>query len=462
MLRTQTAKLIGAFNHLHIFCDPTPDPAATFKERQRLFDEVKGWDHYNQKLLSKGGRIYNRSDKSLKLTPEIKNRFGLTKDEVTPIELMQAMLKARTDLLFFGGIGTYVKSSKESHLDAGDRSNDAIRINGRDLNARVIGEGANLGMTQRGRVEYSEQGGRLNTDFIDNSAGVDTSDHEVNIKILLQDVMAAKGSKMNLKSRDKLLVSMAGEVEELVLRDNYQQAQSLSLISSQGAEHLPLHAELMTLLERDGFLRREIEFLPDDEAIEKRLASGLGLTRPELCVIFSYSKIAFTKALIDSAIPDDKAMLEWAIRYFPKALQKKYEKEIKNHRLKRNIIATMVANAIINRMGPSFVRLTMEKTGKSAEAVTRAYIKIRDAYDLRALWDGLEALDYKLDIETQMKTMKEIASLTEKQVVSYLETGKLQTKTAKLFEQESRDIYIKAGLPEKLASKMAVLKSLAA
>ncbi len=462
LLQTKTARLVGAFNHLHIFCDPNPDAAATYKERERLFKEVKGWDHYNEKLLSKGGRIYKRSDKSLKLTSEIQKRFGLSKSEVSPIELIRAMLMAKTDLLFFGGIGTYVKSTKEAHIDAGDRSNDPLRVNGSELRARVIGEGANLGMTQRGRIEYAQQGGRLNTDFIDNSAGVDTSDHEVNIKILLSDVMAQKNSKMNLKSRDKLLESMTKEVEQLVLRDNYQQAQALSLITSKAAENVVFHAKLMTLLEHDGLLRRDIEFLPDDEAIEKRRLSGLGLTRPELCVLFSYSKIAFTKDLIATKIPDDKSMLEWAIRYFPVAMQKKFADEIKNHRLKRNIIATMISNAIINRMGPSFIRLTMAKTGKNVEEITRAYIKVRDEYDLRDLWDGIEALDNKIDAETQLKALREIADIAAKQVLSFLKTGKLSTRTAPLSEAQNQSDWMKAGLPSQLAVKMARLKSLSA
>lgn len=462
LLQTKTSKLVGAFNHLHIFCDPNPDPAAAFKERERLFREVKGWDHYNEKLLSKGGRIYSRADKSLKLTPEIQKRFEISKPEVTPIELMRAMLMAKTDLLFFGGIGTYIKSSKETHQEVGDRSNDVIRVHGQQIRARVIGEGANLGMTQRGRVEYAEQGGRLNTDFIDNSAGVDTSDHEVNIKILLADVMAQKNSKMNLKSRDKLLQSMTLEVEKLVLRDNYQQAQALSLITNQAVQNLNHHAELMTLLERDGFLRREIEYLPDEETLEKRRIAGLGLTRPELCVIFSYSKIAYTRGLIDTKIPDDKTMLDWAIRYFPVAMQKKFESEIKTHRLKRNIIATMIANAVINRMGPSFVRLTMEKTGKSVEDITRAYIKVRDEYGLREIWDELEALDSKIDSETQIKALKAVSTLSEKQVLSFLKTGKLVTKTAKLSEEHGKTAWLKAGLSAQLSAKMAALQALSA
>ena len=462
LLQTKTAKLVGAFNHLHIFCDPNPDAAATFKERERLFKEVKGWDHYNEKLLSKGGRIYNRSDKSLKLTAEIQKRFGITKSEVTPIELMRAMLTAKTDLLFFGGIGTYVKSSKETHQEVGDRANDAIRIHGTELHARVIGEGANLGMTQRGRVEYAEQGGRLNTDFIDNSAGVDTSDHEVNIKILLADVMSQKGSKMNLKSRDKLLESMTLEVEKLVLQDNYRQAQALSLITSQSVQNLGQHAELMTLLEQDGLLRREIEFLPDKEAIEKRRIAGLGLTRPELCVIFSYSKIAYTRALIDTKIPDDKTMLDWAIRYFPVAMQKKFEAEIKSHRLKRNIIATMVANAIINRMGPSFIRLTIENTGKSVEEITRAYLRVRDEYSLPAIWDEFEVLDNKIDSETQLRALREVSAFAEKQTLAFLKSGKLTKKTAKLSEEHLKSGWAKAGLPQKLAASLASLQALSA
>ena len=414
MLQSEKIRLIGAFNHVHIFCDPDPDTDASFKERSRLFTEVKGWDQYDQKKLSKGGRIYNRSDKTLQLTPEIQKRFDLTKAAVTPQELIQALLKARTDLLFFGGIGTYIKAKAEIHAEAGDRSNDALRVDAPDIRAKVIGEGANLGMTQRARIEYALDGGKLNTDFIDNSAGVDTSDHEVNIKILLS------GAKLDTKARMKLLAGMTDDVAGLVLRDNYQQTQALSLMELQAHETLGDHAAFMTSLERDGQLNRKVEFLPDEEEIARRLNLHKGLTRPELSLILCYGKIAYTRALLASDLPDDPAMIDWVVRYFPDDLQKKYRKAIETHRLRREIVATSISNAIINRMGPTFIRLTMEKTGADAATVTNAFMAVRDTFGLRALWDAVEAQDNKVAAIVQLKAMRKIAHLAERETLWFL------------------------------------------
>lgn len=414
MLQSEKIRLIGAFNHIHIFCDPEPDAARSFKERERLFREIKGWDHYDTASLSKGGRIYNRSDKTLTLTPEIQERFDLQKTSVSPAELIVAMLKARTDLLFFGGIGTYIKAARETSQEVGDRGNDALRIDAAEVRARVIGEGANLGMTQPGRIEYAARGGKLNTDFIDNSGGVDTSDHEVNIKILLAD------TPLQGKARQNLLRSMTDDVAALVLRDNYQQTHALSLMEMQAAKTLPDHAAFMASLERDGQLNRKVEFLPDEEEINNRLNHGRGLTRPELSLILSYGKIAYTKALLDSSLPDDPAMLDWAIRYFPPALQQKYLKQIGRHRLRREIVATAISNAIINRMGPTFIRLTMEKTGADVAAITDAYMTVRDSFGLRSLWDEIEAQDNRVPALTLMRATVKIAHLSERETVWFL------------------------------------------
>ena len=414
MLQSDKIRMVAAFNHVHIVCDPDPDMAASFKERQRLFTDVKGWDHYDQKKLSKGGRIYNRADKTLHLTPEIQKRFDLTKAAVTPQELIQALLKARTDLLFFGGIGTFIKSTTEIHAEAGDRSNDALRVDAPEIRAKVIGEGANLGMTQRARIEFALEGGKLNTDFIDNSAGVDTSDHEVNIKILLS------GAKLDPKARMKLLSGMTDDVAGLVLRDNYQQTQALSLMEFQAHETLGDHAAFMTSLERDGQLNRKVEYLPDEEEITRRLSLHKGLTRPELSLILCYGKISYTRALLASDLPDDPAMIDWAVRYFPDDLQTKYRKAIETHRLRREIVATAISNAIINRMGPTFIRLTMEKTGADAATVTNAFMTVRDAFGLRALWDAVEAQDNKVPALVQLKALRKIAHLTERITIWFL------------------------------------------
>jgi glutamate dehydrogenase len=411
MLQSEKIRLIGAFNHIHIFCDPDPDPASSFKERQRLFSEVKGWDQYDTKKLSKGGRIYNRSDKSLQLTPEIQKRFDLQKSAVAPQELIHALLKARTDLLFFGGIGTFIKASTENQADAGDRSNDSLRVDANQIRAKVVGEGANLGVTQRARIEYAQHGGRINTDFIDNSAGVDTSDHEVNIKILLSAV------KMDIKVRNTLLRGMTGDIARLVLSDNYQQTQALSLMEFQAAETLPDHAVFMASLERDGQLHRKVEFLPDEEEIENRLQLHKGLTRPELSLLLCYGKITYTQALLATSLPDDPAMMDWAVKYFPDDLQKKYRREVERHRLRRDIVATSISNFVINRMGPTFIRLTMEKTGADCAAVTNAFMTVQEAFGLIPLWEAIEAQDNKVPALTQLKALRKIARLVERETI---------------------------------------------
>jgi glutamate dehydrogenase len=420
MLLSEHIRLIGAFNHLHIFCDPNPDPKTTYAERQRLFKNICGWDEYDQSKLSKGGKIYSRADKVLKLTPEIRERFDIEEKEVAPQQLIQAMLKSRTDLLWFGGIGTYIKSKEESHADVGDKGNDALRVNAYELRAKVIGEGANLAITQLGRIEFGQRGGNTNTDFIDNSGGVDSSDHEVNIKILLSAVMKDKKHNMDIKSRNILLEKMTDDVANHVLRHNYQQAQAVSLVEMQAADNIRIHDEFIQDLEREEGVSRELEYLPDAEEIEKRIQAGHGLTRPEICVLISYAKIAFTKDLLESNIPDDPEMESWLVTYFPEILQKKYKPEILQHRLGREIIATIMANSLINRMGPTFIKSTMKKTGMSCADIFKAYIIVRDIFQLRPLWDQIEALDNKVPAEVQLRAMLEISKLAEFAIIWFL------------------------------------------
>ncbi|MAE50376.1 MAG: glutamate dehydrogenase [Micavibrio sp.] len=420
MLLSKHIRLIGAFNHLHIFCDPNPDAASSFKERKRLFDAVKGWDAYNVKKLSEGGRIYSRTDKLLELTPEIMARFDIPDNKVTPPELIKYMLKARTDLLWFGGIGTYIKSSNETHADVGDKTNDSLRIDAEELRAKVIGEGANLGVTQLGRVEFAERGGRINTDFLDNSGGVDSSDHEVNIKILMSDIMRKKGNTMDTKARNKLLEQMTDDIAQLVLRSNYQQAQAISLVEQQARQNLQLHESFIQDLEREEGLNRKIEGLPSQETIEMRHRAAKGLTRPELCVLLSYAKIGFSKDLLKSDIPDNLEMEEWLIDYFPEDLRKKYRDEIFKHKLHREIIATTMSNSLVNRMGPTFIKSSMSKTGASCEGVAKAYIIVRDAFGLREIWDAIESLDNKVPAEVQLKAMREVANLSQHAITWFL------------------------------------------
>ncbi len=420
MILSEHIRLIGAFNHLHIFCDPNPDSAKTFKERKRLFDNVKGWDDYNKKLLSKGGQIYLRTEKSLKLTPEIKKRFDISEDKVSPNQLIRAILKARTDLLWFGGIGTYVKATSESHAEVSDKGNDILRVEATELRAKVMGEGANLAITQAARIEYAKNGGMLNADYIDNAGGVACSDDEVNIKILLGDVMRKPKHNMNIKKRNKLLESMTNDVSKHILHGNYQQAQGISLMDLQAAENMLAHGQLIKHLKEKVNLSRSLEKLPRTEEIERRARIGKGLTRPELSVLQSYAKIAYTAELLNSDIPDNKSMQERLFRYFPKKLSQKYAKEILDHRLKREIIAMTLANGIVNRMGPDFIRDRMEKCGASAEEIAKAYIIVREAFGLRGIWTKIEALDGKVPAAVQLNALRETARMMERAVTWFL------------------------------------------
>lgn len=423
MLLSKHIQLLAAFNHLHIFVDPNPDAAKSWVERKRLFDTPGlAWSDYNSKLLSKGGMIYERSAKSLKLTPEIQACFGITKSTVTPNELMEAILRSEAELLWFGGIGTYIKSSNESHLDAGDRANDAIRINGEDLRCKVIGEGANLGCTQRGRIEFAENGGAMNTDSIDNSAGVDSSDNEVNIKILVDSVMST--GSLNQKQRNALLASMTDEVGKLVLVHNYRQTQALSLIASKGVAALDNQQRLMKMLEREDRLNRSVEFLPDDETIAERQLTQTGLHRPELSVLISYSKIWLYDQMIASDMPDDSYLEQDLVDYFPTPLRQIYRKEINKHRLRREIIATRATNSLVDRAGDTFVTEFMEKTGKSAADISRAYIIAREIFQLRDVWAEIEALDNKVPTTTQTAMLMDVHHLLDWVVLWFLRNGK--------------------------------------
>jgi glutamate dehydrogenase len=425
MLRSKHIQLLGAFNHLHIFVDPDPtDPAKAFAERERLFKKGRSsWTDYDKRLLSKGGMVYERSAKSIKLTPQIKARFGLEKDMVAPNELIRAMLLAEVELLWFGGIGTYIKSSDESHADVGDRANDHIRVDGEELRCQVVGEGANLGCTQLGRIEYAQAGGRNNTDSLDNSAGVDASDHEVNIKILLDDIVA--DGLLTEKARNGLLRRMTDEVAELCLRNNYQQSQVISLIQRMGPQKLDEQARLMRFLERQGELNRAVEFLPDEEEIQERAARGQGLTRPEATVLLSYAKIWLFKVILDSDLPDDPALVGELIRYFPTPLQKKYRKHIERHRLRRELIANAVMNSMVNRVGGTFVSRLSENTGMAAPDIARAYLVSRDAFELRRLWAEIEALDNKAPAEVQSDMLLTTARAVEAGAMWFLRNAPL-------------------------------------
>lgn len=423
MLLSTQMRLLGAFNHVHIMCDPNPDIAGSFAERERMFKARAGWDQYDKTKLSAGGAIFERSAKTLKLSPQIRKCFEIEAESVTPDELIRAILKAKVELLWFGGIGTFLKSSKQSHADADDKSNDNLRIDANELRVKVVGEGANLGSTQLARIEFARLGGRINTDFIDNSGGVDCSDHEVNIKILLADVVARK--KLTTETRNKLLVKMTEEVSALVLRDNYQQTQSLSLQTFLAKDHIGMHADFVKSMEKAGLIKRSLEGLPDEEGFARLAREGAGLTRPELCILTSYSKIVIYNQILASNIPDDASMEGLLFEYFPKELQK-YKDEIRNHKLRREIIATQIVNMLVNRMGPVFVQSRVEKTGASPEDVIKAFMIVEGAFGLGGLWKMVEDLDNKIPAQVQMTAFHELFQTVKRAVTWFLRSsGKL-------------------------------------
>ena len=412
MLLSKHIRLVCAFDHRHIFLDPNPDAAVSFKERQRLFDLPRSsWADYDAKLISKGGGIHDRSAKSIELTPQVREALGIDASvkSMTPNELMHAALRAPVDLLWNGGIGTYVKAASESNADVGDRANNGLRVNGADLRCKVVGEGGNLGMTQLGRIEAAQAGVLLNTDFIDNSAGVDTSDHEVNIKILLTGEVQKK--RLKLAERNKLLAAMTDEVAQLVLNDNYRQNQALSLMERMSASRLGSKMHFISTLESQGLLDRQIEFLPTDAQIAERKLRGQGLTRPELSILLSYSKLVAYPQLLDSDVPEDPYLSKELVRYFPEPLQKKYAKAMEDHRLKREIIATAVTNSTINRMGATFLMRMQEDSGRSIGEIARAYTITRETLDARELWAQIDALDGKVAESVQVDALQVIWEL---------------------------------------------------
>ncbi|MBR0566594.1 NAD-glutamate dehydrogenase [Azoarcus sp. L1K30] len=395
MLLSRKIRLLAAFDHRHIFVDPNPDPEASWNERARLFALPRSsWADYDAALISEGGGIWPRSAKSIPLSPQMREMLDTDAEAMPPNELMRSILKAPVDLLYNGGIGTYIKASSETDVSVGDRANDAIRVNGNELRCKVVGEGGNLGATQLGRIEFALKGGRICTDAIDNSGGVDCSDHEVNIKILLNSVMA--DGELTEKQRNKLLLEMTDEVAELVLRDNYFQTQNLSVTRARGIELLDEQARFMRKLGNAGRLNRKLEFLPFDEEITERKQAHIGLTSPELAVLLAYSKIELYDAVLASDLPEDPFISQALMRYFPVVLRERYASPIQHHPLKREIISTHVINSMINRVGATFVSRLQEETGASAPDIVRAYLATREVFSLVPLWAQIEALDNKV------------------------------------------------------------------
>jgi glutamate dehydrogenase len=407
MLQSEHIKLIGAFNHAHIFIDPNPNPKASFEERQRLFNLPRSsWTDYSAELISSGGGVFSRSVKSIKISPELKAVLNIENDHMAPNDLIRAMLKAPVDLIFNGGIGTFAKAITETNADAGDRTNDNIRIDGHEIAARIVGEGGNLGFTQLARIEYSLNGGIIYTDFIDNSAGVDCSDHEVNIKILLNKIIA--DGEMTLKERDKLLETMTDEVGELVLRDNYEQTQMLSLEASVGQETMDLFKRYMNELEKSGRLKRKLEFLPDEKILLERKANNKALTRPEIAVLLAYCKMYLKQDILDSDVPEDPFFTRYLTLAFPKPLREKYLSQMKEHSLRREIIATQLGKYVTDHMGINFVERLQRETGASVAFIMRAFVITENIYGMEKLWLQIEALDYKVTTAIQQKMMLQI------------------------------------------------------
>ena len=483
MLQSPHIRLIAAFNHQHIFLDPAPDAARSFRERERMFRLPRStWDDYSRAAISKGGGVFSRSAKSLTLSREAQTLLELPA-QVTPNEVIKAILKTHVDLLWNGGVGTYIKGSAESHADVGDRSNDAVRIDATELHCKVVGEGGNLGLSQLGRIEFARRGGRLNTDFIDNSAGVNTSDVEVNLKILLNG--AVRSGEITRAGRDRLLVQMTDEVAALVLRNNYLQSQAISTSEFQAKERLSESAFVIRALERSGDLNRALEFLPSDEEIAERRKAGEGLTRPELAIIMSYGKIWLYKALINSNVPEDPYLSAELNRYFPAPVRERFAARLKRHRLRREIIATAINNSLINRMGPVFPVQAQDDTGADPAAIARAYTIAREVFAVRDIWAQIESLDNRIPAAVQYTAMAQTSRLLrhmsywllehergnldiERAVRRYAasvselwrELDSVLSASARARLNESRSQLIERRVPEHLAARLASVETM--
>ncbi len=419
MLLSCHIRLVAAFDHRHVFLDPDPDPEASFKERKRLFDMSRSsWSDYDESVISDGGGVYPRTAKSIPISARVRGALAIEAEQLAPAELISAILRAPVDLLWNGGIGTYVKASTEIHADAGDKANDQVRVNGAELRCRVVGEGGNLGLTQLGRIEYAlqggpeETGGWINTDATDNVAGVNCSDHEVNIKILLDSLVAA--GRMSGEDRNELLVTMTDAVGDSVLHGSYTQTQALSLALAQAAPMVDVHARLLRRLEQVADLNRKIEFLPDDESLEDRKVDHKGLVSPELAVLMAYCKIQLYADLLDSELPEDPYLRRDLEQYFPEPLQERYAQEMHEHRLRREIIATAVANQLVDRAGTTFAFRLGEETGASTPVLARGYAVARAVFDMQPFWEEIQSLDNKVDAHLQLEMLIEGRRLVER------------------------------------------------
>ncbi|WP_137894794.1 NAD-glutamate dehydrogenase [Ramlibacter sp. 2FC] len=486
MLLSRHIRLLAAFDHRHIFLDPNPDTQTSFRERERLFALPRSsWADYDSALISAGGGVFPRSAKAIALSSQVRAALELEGDEITPSDLIRAILKAPVDLFYNGGIGTYVKAGRETQPQVGDRANDAIRVNGAELRCKVVAEGGNLGCTQLGRIEYAQHGGRIHTDAIDNSGGVDCSDHEVNIKILLGLVVA--DGEMTGKQRNKLLADMTDEVGQLVLSDNYYQTQALSVANRRAAALLEAEARLIRHLERAGRLKRKIEFLPSDEEIDERKAAQQGLTSPERAVLLAYSKMWLYDGLLASDLPEDPFVAHVLADYFPQPLRERYGDAMQRHPLKREIVATYLANTLTNRVGATWVHQLAEKTDAAPAEIVRAFIIARAVFGLEDIWRDIDALDNQVPDALQAQMLIDTGRLIERASLWFLrhrtdrtaidqmvarfraaadqvgpQLASLLAPTDAAALGARRDELVQAGVPTELARRVASADSIAA
>ncbi|HSX96134.1 MAG TPA: NAD-glutamate dehydrogenase domain-containing protein, partial [Streptomyces sp.] len=485
MLLSEHIRLVAAFDHRHIFIDPHPDAATSYAERRRVFELPRSsWADYDTDLISTGGGVFPRTAKAIPINAHIRDVLGIEDKiaKMTPADLMKAILKAPVDLLWNGGIGTYVKASTESHADVGDKANDAIRVDGRDLRVQVVGEGGNLGLTQLGRIEFAQTGGRVNTDAIDNSAGVDTSDHEVNIKILLNGLVA--DGDMTVKQRNKLLAEMTDEVGHLVLRNNYAQNTAIANALAQSPDMLHAQQRFMRHLVREGHLDRALEFLPTDRQIRERLGTGQGLTGPETAVLLAYTKITVAEELLHTELPDDAYLRRLLHAYFPAALGERFPEHIDSHPLSREIVTTLLVNDTVNTGGTSFLHRLREETGASLEEIVRAQTASRAIFGSGAVWDAVEGLDNTVEAAVQTRIRLHSRRLVERgtrwllnnrpqplqlsETIAFFSEGvrEVWSELPKLLRGADLEWYQKiydeltgAGVPEELATRVAGFSS---
>jgi glutamate dehydrogenase len=419
MLLSKHLKLVAAFDHRHVFLDPNPDPAVSWEERRRLFELPRSsWDDYDRAKISTGGGVWPRSAKAVPLSDEARARLGTTAATLTPNELISAVLAASVDLFWNGGIGTYVKASTETHADVGDRTNDAVRIDATDLRATVVGEGGNLGLTQRARIEFALRGGFVNTDAIDNSAGVDTSDHEVNSKILLDSIVTA--GDLTEKQRNDLLRAATDEVAELVLEDNRAQNVALALARRQAAAMIEVHARYIRALEHDGRLSRQLEALPTDKQLEDRQGAGIGLTTPEFAVLLSHTKMDQVEEVLASDLPDDPYVQPALVAYFPHRYGERFADRMAQHRLRRQIIATVLVNEMVNRTGTTFEFRMSQETGALPPDTLRAHLVARDILDLADQWDAVAGLSPSVPADVQLGLLLDLRKMVERSAQWFL------------------------------------------